>query len=112
MSQPYGGQPPAQYAPQQQGHATAPPNYLVWSIISIFLFWPVAIAAIIKSTSVDRLWAEGRPDLSYQASKTAKTLNIVALAIGVVVIVLVIVLMIVAAAAVSQLPNVPDFEIR
>jgi beta-lactamase regulating signal transducer with metallopeptidase domain len=110
MSQPY-GQPPAQYAPRQQGHAP-PPNYLVWSIISIFLFWPVAIAAIIKSTSVDRLWAEGRADLSHQASKTAKTLNIVALIIGVVVIVLVIVLIIAAAAAVSQLPNVPDFEIR
>jgi beta-lactamase regulating signal transducer with metallopeptidase domain len=111
MSQPY-GQPHAQFAPPQQGYATPPPNYLVWSIISIFLFWPVAIAAIIKSTSVDRLWAEGRPDLSYQASKTAKTLNLVALIIGVVVIVLVVVLLIVAAAAVSQLPDVPDFQIR
>jgi archaellum biogenesis protein FlaJ (TadC family) len=104
MSQPY-GQPHAQYAPPPQGHATPPPNYLVWSIVSIFLFWPVAIAAIIKSTSVDRLWAEGR-------SKTAKTLNIVALIVGVVVIILAIVLIIAAAAAVSQLPDVPDFQIR
>jgi hypothetical protein len=111
MSQPY-GQPHAQYAPPPQGHATPPPNYLVWSIVSIFLFWPVAIAAIIKSTSVDRLWAEGRADLSYQASKTAKTLNIVALIVGVVVIILAIVLIIAAAAAVSQLPDVPDFQIR
>jgi beta-lactamase regulating signal transducer with metallopeptidase domain len=111
MSQPY-GQPHAQFAPPAQGYATPPPNYLVWSIISIFLFWPVAIAAIIKSTSVDRLWAEGRPDLSHQASKTAKTLNIVALIIGAVLIVLVVVLLVVAAAAVSQLPDVPDFQIR
>ncbi|MBP2319682.1 putative membrane protein [Kibdelosporangium banguiense] len=110
MSQPY-GQPHAQYAPQQQGNVTAPPNYLVWSIVSIFLFWPLAIAAIIKSTSVDRLWAEGRPEEAQQASKTAKTLNVVALVLGILAIVLAVVLVITTAATVSQLPNV-DFDVK
>lgn len=118
-----------QYAPVQQGYQgyappmpprePGPPNYLAWSIISIFLFWPVAIAAIIKSTSVDRLWAEGHFELARQASRTTKTLCIVSTILFVVLIGLVVMFLIMAAAAVSQLPNVvtdlpqiPDLPIR
>lgn len=108
-------QAPYQAAPHQPG----PPNYLAWSIISIFLFWPVAIAAIIKSTSVDRLWAEGHFDLARQASRTTRTLCIVCTILFVILVGLVVMFLIMAAAAVSQLPNVvtdipqiPDLPIR
>ena len=49
--QPYGQQP---YGAPQMGYPAAPGgvkpnNYLAWSIISIFLFWPTGIPAIINA---------------------------------------------------------------
>ncbi|MEV4317961.1 CD225/dispanin family protein [Actinocrispum sp. NPDC049592] len=69
-----------------------PSNYLGWAIGSIFLFWPIAIAAIITSNKVDRLWSEGRYGESQQASATTRTLCLVATVIGAVLFVLMIIL--------------------
>jgi Interferon-induced transmembrane protein len=59
--QPYGQQP---YGAPQMGYPAAPGgvkpyNYLPWSIISIFLFWPTVIPAIINATKVDPAWQMG-----------------------------------------------------
>ncbi|ALG07554.1 CD225/dispanin family protein [Kibdelosporangium phytohabitans] len=82
MGYPQPGYPPpygyAAYPPQQP----PPPNYLGWAIGSIFLFWPVAIAALVKSGQVERYWAMGQPELARQASESTKTLCVIATVIG------------------------------
>ena len=49
---------------------------------SIFLFWPVAIAAIINANKVDSAWASGQYAFARQASEKAKSLCIIATVIG------------------------------
>lgn len=52
--------PPAGYPPQQPA-AQAPNNYLVWSIlVTLFCCLPFGIVAIVKSSQVNGLWAQGR----------------------------------------------------
>nr|WP_052478910.1 CD225/dispanin family protein [Kibdelosporangium sp. MJ126-NF4]CEL21188.1 hypothetical protein [Kibdelosporangium sp. MJ126-NF4]CTQ96246.1 hypothetical protein [Kibdelosporangium sp. MJ126-NF4] len=81
---PYPGYPPPYgygypgYLPQEP----PPPNHLGWAIGAIFLFWPVAIAALIKSGQVERFWAMGQPELARQASESTRTLCLVATLIG------------------------------
>jgi hypothetical protein len=84
--QPYGYPPqPGYYVyipPPPPPGMVRPSNYLAWAIISIFLFWPVAIAAIVKSTQVDRLWLEGRYVEARDSSTTTRTLCLVATILG------------------------------
>jgi hypothetical protein len=84
-----------------------PSNYLGWAIGTIFLFWPIAIAALIKSSQVDRLWAEGQYGMSQEASNTTRTLCIVATCLGGVFILAAIVLSIVMFSAIRHLPPLP-----
>jgi hypothetical protein len=81
-----------------------PSSYLAWAIVSIFLFWPLAIPALIKSTQVDRLWAEGRYGLAQQASNTTKTLCLIATILGAALLVLWLVVFFVVA---SRFPSYP-----
>jgi hypothetical protein len=74
--QPYPVHPPGYY-PGYPPQGIAPPNHLAWAIISIFLFWPVGIAAIIKSTQVEKFWMMGRPAMAEAASRSTKTLCVV-----------------------------------
>ena len=67
--QPYGQQP---YGAPQMGYpaphgGVKPYNYLAWSIVSIFLFWPLGIAAIINATETERClkWLEDRDSRSW-----------------------------------------------
>src|SRR5262249_34895680 len=56
----YGGAPYG--APQQPygaGYTMPPPNYLAWAIISIFIFWPLAIPAIIFANQVNQKFQLG-----------------------------------------------------
>lgn len=68
-----GGQPPAWVAP--------PNNHLVWAIlVTLFCFFPFGIVAIIKATSVNTLWAQGRWAEAQTASASARTWSIWAMA--------------------------------
>jgi hypothetical protein len=101
--QPYGqpGQPPTQYgqAPQsppygqqpygapQMGYPAAPGgvkpnNYLAWSILSIFLYWPLGIVAIINATKVDPAWQMGNAAMAQEHSNKAKKFSMIATIIG------------------------------
>ena len=52
--------PPAGYPPQQPP-GQAPNNHLVWSIlVTLFCCLPFGIVAIVKSSQVNGLWAQGR----------------------------------------------------
>ena len=59
-----------------------PNNYLAWSIVSIFLFWPLGIAAIINATKVDPAWQMGNAAMAQEHSNKAKMFSMIATIIG------------------------------
>jgi len=90
-NQPQGYQtPPPGYQAPPPGYQGAPyamgqpqiPNYLVWSIINIFLCMILGIIATIKSSEVNTKLAQGDYAGAEAASNTAKTLNIVGTILG------------------------------
>lgn len=60
--------------PVSAGDEASPPDYKVWAIVSIVLFWPVGLFAILKSGEVGQLWRQGYRDRAREASRTTKTL--------------------------------------
>lgn len=69
MTQP----PPPGYPPQQPPAGQAPDNYLVWSIlVTLFCCLPFGIVAIVKSTQVNGLWAQGQYAEAQAAAASAK----------------------------------------
>ena len=102
---PYGQQPPVygQQPPvygQQPGYPAAPPpgygygtpqgapppNYLVWSIITILLCTIPGIVAIVYSTQVNSKWGTGDAAGAYDASKKAKMWALIGTILGAVFI--------------------------
>jgi Interferon-induced transmembrane protein len=82
--QPYGQQP---YGAPQMGYPAAPGgvkpnNYLAWSIVSIILFWPLGIVAIINATKVDPAWQMGNAAMAQEHSNKAKMFSMIATIIG------------------------------
>lgn len=72
MTQPPPPPPPAGYPPQQPA-AQAPNNYLVWSIlVTLFCCLPFGIVAIVKSSQVNGLWAQGRYPEAQASAESAK----------------------------------------
>jgi predicted secreted protein len=69
MTQP----PPPGYPPQQPPAGQQPDNYLVWSIlVTLFCCLPLGIVAIVKSTQVNGLWAQGRYAEAQASAASAK----------------------------------------
>jgi predicted secreted protein len=69
MTQP----PPPGYPPQQPPAGQQPDNYLVWSILAtLFCCLPLGIVAIVKSTQVSGLWAQGQYAEAQAAADSAK----------------------------------------
>ncbi|RCW40789.1 interferon-induced transmembrane protein [Halopolyspora algeriensis] len=83
--QPY-GQSPAYGQPHPYGmpaYGIAPPNSnLGWGIGSIFLCWPFAIPSLIKATSVQSLWAQGRLAEAEHAAAEAKKWGKIGIIVG------------------------------
>jgi len=76
---------PGGYGPPAQ---PAPPNYLVWAILSTVLCClPLGIVSIVKSAQVNGLWAQGRADEARAASVSAKKFAIIAAIVGAVILV-------------------------
>ncbi|WP_156688449.1 CD225/dispanin family protein [Mycobacterium sp. Marseille-P9652] len=64
--------PPPGYPPQQPA-GQAPNNYLVWSIlVTLFCCLPFGIVAIVKSSQVNGLWAQGRYAEAQASADSAK----------------------------------------
>ena len=59
-----------------------PNNYLAWSVVSIILFWPLGIAAIINATKVDPAWQMGNAAMAQEHSNKAKRFSMIATIIG------------------------------
>ncbi len=65
--------PPLGYPPQQPPAGQAPDNYLVWSILAtVFCCLPFGIVAIVKSTQVSGLWAQGQYAEAQASADAAK----------------------------------------
>jgi hypothetical protein len=90
-------QPPAGYPPQQPA-AQPPNNYLVWSILSTVLCClPLGVVAIVKSSQVNGLWAQGQFDAAQASAASAKKFATWSAIAGVVVFVIYGILMAVGA---------------
>jgi Interferon-induced transmembrane protein len=77
---PYGAVPPGQPA-----GGPPPPNYLIWSILTIFCCWPLAIPAIVFAAQVNGKWAQGDVAGAQESSRKAKQFALWATIIGVIV---------------------------
>ena len=78
--------PPSPGYPPQQPAGQAPNNYLVWSIlVTLFCCLPFGIVAIVKSSQVNGLWAQGRYAEAQASAESAKKWVIWSVVIGVVV---------------------------
>ncbi|GAB7142878.1 CD225/dispanin family protein [Mycobacterium riyadhense] len=85
MTQP----PPPGYPPQQPPAGQQPDNYLVWSIlVTLFCCLPLGIVAIVKSTQVNGLWAQGRYAEAQASADSAKKFVIWSAVAGVIVFVI------------------------
>ncbi|MCF3940674.1 CD225/dispanin family protein [Gordonia tangerina] len=68
-----------------------PATNVGWAVAAVIFFWPLAFAAFTHSSNVIRLWLSGDHIAAEDASRRAKTLGKVALAIWAVLTVAVIV---------------------
>jgi len=110
-AQPYGQQPYGQPYPQpgygqQPGYGMPPggdmnaiKDYKGWAIGCIFLMWILAIFAIMKSNEVRTYKMQGNYAMAEQASRTTKTLCLIATIWGAVCYVGAIIAIIIAASA-------------
>jgi Interferon-induced transmembrane protein len=78
------GYPPQQYPPQQYPPQGQPPinNNMTMSIVSIFLFWPLAIPAIIAASKVNPALQTGDFATAQQAATDSKKWSKLALIVG------------------------------
>ncbi|XP_060561591.1 proline-rich transmembrane protein 1-like [Ruditapes philippinarum] len=91
QGQPGYGQPPATVVVTTQPVAgvvtvgTRPPDYLIPSILAcLCCFWPTGIFAIYYALRTNTLVGEGNQTGAFAAAKTAKTLTIVSVIVGLV----------------------------
>ena len=79
-------QPPPPAYPPPQPAGQAPKNYLVWSIlVTLFCCLPLGIVAIVKSASVNGLWAQGQYAEAQAAAASAKKWVTWAVVVGLIV---------------------------
>ena len=77
---------PARLPAAAAARGQAPNNYLVWSILAtLFCCLPLGIVAIVKSSQVNGLWAQGRYAEAQASADSAKKWVIWSVIIGVVV---------------------------
>jgi Interferon-induced transmembrane protein len=84
-------QPPPPAYPPPQPAGQAPKNYLVWSIlVTLFCCLPLGIVAIVKSSQVNGLWAQGLYAEAQAAADSAKKWVTWSVIVGLIVNVIVI----------------------
>ena len=85
----------------EERNKQCPDTNLVWAILcTILCCLPLGIVAIIKASSVEKLWLQGRYEEAIKASNDAKKFSIIGAvisAIGIVIYLLIYVIIIAAA---------------
>ncbi|MBM7367872.1 CD225/dispanin family protein [Gordonia hydrophobica] len=107
--QPQYGQP--QYGYQGGAPGPEPDNNLVWAILATVLCClPLGIVAIVKATSVSKLWAMGDYTGAHRAAEDAKKFSIWSAVASVAVwVIFVILWFAVFAAAINSVPDSPSY---
>lgn len=77
---PYGN-PQSNYGQVARSQAGKPDNYLVWAIISVFLFWPLSIPAVLFASQVDGKWAMGDVAGAHDSSRKARLFSLLSTAV-------------------------------
>jgi hypothetical protein len=86
---PPGYPPPPPSYPPQQPPGQAPNSHLVWSIlVTLFCCLPFGIVAIVKSSQVNGLWAQGRYPEAQASADSARKWIIWSVVVGLIVIVI------------------------
>jgi hypothetical protein len=99
-------QPPAPGYPQQPPAGQAPDNYLVWSILATIFCCPATgIAAIIKSTQVSGLWAQGQHAEAQASAAAAKKWVRWSVILWVILVVIVVIIQIIVAVTATNPPE-------
>lgn len=86
--------PPPGYPPQQPA-GQPPNNHLVMAIIGILFCLPFGIVAVVKSSQVNGLWAQGQYAEAQASAESAKKWAMWSIIIGVVVSVIYVILAVV-----------------
>ena len=80
-----------------------PDTNLVWAILcTVLCCLPLGIVAIVKSTSVEKLWNQGRYDEARKAANDAKKFSIWGAVLSLIFIVLYFIIVFVAAFAANM----------
>jgi uncharacterized membrane protein len=95
MTQP----PPPGYPPQQPPAGQAPNNHLVLAIVALLVCTIPGIVAVVKSSQVNGLWAQGQYAEAQANADTAKKWATWSIILGVVLYVVVVLLNLVAVGA-------------
>ncbi|MCP2252673.1 Interferon-induced transmembrane protein [Prauserella aidingensis] len=95
------GQPYGQPGMGQPGMGQEIKDYFGWAIGCIFLFWPLAIFAIIKSNEVKSNMRMGNLPAAQEASNSTKTMCMIATIIGAIGWAITIIMIIVSIATVD-----------
>lgn len=77
-----------QYRPPMRGAIPDIPNHLGWAIVSLILFWPTGIPAIVYSTRVDNRIMLGDMAGAYESSRKARVFSIISTVVPAVIFVI------------------------
>ncbi|MDT5351155.1 MAG: hypothetical protein QOH91_4442 [Mycobacterium sp.] len=93
--------PPPGYPPQQPG-GQAPNNHLVLSIVGLLFCLIPGIVAVVKSSQVSGLWAQGQYAEAQASANSAKTWAMWSIILGAIGGVVWVILMVVGGLAANQ----------
>ena len=83
-----------------------PDSYLVWAILStVMCCVPFGIVAIIKASSVDGLWNQGRYEEARQASKSARNFTLISMLLPLIGLIIYLVLIAIGIASAFSLSD-------
>lgn len=89
--------PPPGYPPPQPPGAQAPNNHLVLSIVGLVFCLIPGIVAVVKSTQVSGLWAQGQYDQAQASAESARKWAIWSIILGAVFGVIYLILAVIGA---------------
>eukprot|EP00794_Sanderia_malayensis_P007225 gene7225-8033_t len=86
--------------------AAPPPNHaaLAW-LTCLFCFWPLGLAAIIKSNEVDSASRVGDMNRAHAASKSARQFSLISIGLGILSYIIVVVIIVIRVALVTSTYN-------
>jgi hypothetical protein len=86
-----------------QSHQYAPPSHLAWAIVSLTIFFPLGIAAVVYAVQVIEKWGAGDFSGAMASSSSAKNFAMLATFVGALVALIWVIFMIAAVSSYQSL---------